>query len=103
MKKSKILFHFRSVLAILMCAITFTGYAQTKTVTGTVLDKQNEPLIGVTVKVQGTTNGTVTNFDGVYSLSNVSADANLEFSYVGMKLQVQKVSGQSVVNVTTVS
>ena len=100
MKKSKILFHFRSVLAILMCAITFTGYAQTKTVTGTVLDKQNEPLIGVTVKVQGTTNGTVTNFNGVYSLSNVSADANLEFSYVGMKLQVQKVSGQSVVNVT---
>ena len=87
MNKQKILIHWRSILTILMCAITLSGYAQTKTVTGTVVDKQNEPLIGVTVKVQGTTNGTVSNFNGVYTLNNVPQNANLELSYVGMKTQ----------------
>ena len=100
MNKQKILIHWRSILTILMCAITLSGYAQTKTVTGTVVDKQNEPLIGVTVKVQGTTNGTVSNFNGVYTLNNVPQNANLELSYVGMKTQTINVSGQSVVNVT---
>ena len=51
MKKRKILIHWRSFLTMLMCVITLSGYAQTRTVTGTVVDKQNEPLIGVTVKV----------------------------------------------------
>ena len=51
MKKQKILIRWKGILTMLMCAITLSGYAQTGTVTGTVVDKQNEPLIGVTVKV----------------------------------------------------
>lgn len=99
MKKRKILIHWKGILTALMCAITLSGYAQIRTVTGTIVDKQNEPLIGVAVKVQGTTNATVTNFDGVYSLTNVPTDAILEISYVGMKPQIISLGGRSTVNV----
>lgn len=99
MKKRKILIHWKGILTALMCAITLSGYAQIRTVTGTIVDKQNEPLIGVAVKVQGTNNATVTNFDGVYSLTNVPTDAILEISYVGMKPQIISLGGRSTVNV----
>ncbi|MHB9056004.1 MAG: SusC/RagA family TonB-linked outer membrane protein [Paludibacteraceae bacterium] len=100
MKKRKNLNHLKGILIVLMCTITLSGFAQIKTVTGTVVDNLNEPLIGVTVKVQGTSNGTVTNFNGVYSLNNVPTDAKLEFSYVGMKSQTVSTSGQTVINIT---
>lgn len=58
---------------------------QQKTVSGKVTDTRNQPLPGVTVVVKGTTQGTVTNADGEYSLSNIPADATLQFSFVGMK------------------
>lgn len=53
-----------------------------KKITGTVLDKNKESLIGVSVVVKGTTNGTVTDFDGNFSL-DVSASDILQFSYIG--------------------
>ena len=58
-----------------------TGYAQKLTISGVVIDKDlNEPLTGVNVLVKGTTTGTITDFDGKYTLE---ADANsiLVFSY----------------------
>ena len=58
---------------------------QQKLVAGKVTDTRNQPLPGVTVVVKGTTNGTVTNADGEYSLSNIPANATLQFSFVGMK------------------
>lgn len=61
-------------------------FAQTKTVTGTVTDAQNEPLIGVSVLIQGTASGTVTDLDGNYSIS-VMPENVLEFSYVGNTAQ----------------
>ena len=55
-----------------------------QTVTGTVLDAAtSEPLIGATVLVEGTTNGTITDANGSFSLSGVSPGAYLLFSYVG--------------------
>lgn len=59
---------------------------QEKNVNGTVLDENGEPLIGVSVLVKGTTTGTVTDFDGKFSL-NVSEGAKLEISYIGYKSQ----------------
>lgn len=57
-------------------------------------------MIGVTVMVKGTTNGTSTDFDGVYSLKNVADNAILVFSYVGCVTEEIKVAGQSSINVT---
>lgn len=65
----------------LLC-LSITVMAQKKSITGKIIDSSNEPLIGATVKEAGTANGTITNFDGNYSL-NVSEGAILEVSYVG--------------------
>lgn len=85
-------------LTCFLLASTVSIYAQTKTVSGKVTDTMNEALIGVTVKVQGTTTGTVTDIDGAYSLSAQSSDV-LEFSYIGMKPKLVTVGSQSTINV----
>lgn len=60
--------------------------AQTKTITGTVVDATNEPVIGASVVETGTTNGTITDLDGKFSL-NVSQGAKINVSYIGYKTQ----------------
>ena len=72
---------------------------QEKEVTGRVTDSSGEPLPGVTVLVKGTTNGTITDFDGNYTISNVSSDGTLVFSFVGMQSQELVVGNQSTFNV----
>ena len=57
-------------------------YAQ-RTVTGVVVDDNGEPLIGAAVRVQGTTDGTITDMDGRFSLPNVADGATVEVSYMG--------------------
>ena len=74
--------------------IPFALYAQNIQVTGTVLDANNEPLPGVNVVQTGTTNGTITDLDGKYSLS-VPSDATLTFSYIGFTNHVEPVNGRS--------
>ncbi|MDE5934736.1 MAG: carboxypeptidase-like regulatory domain-containing protein, partial [Muribaculaceae bacterium] len=67
------------ILSILL--IPVSAYAQTqRTVTGTVLDETGEPLIGATVKVEGTTLGTSTDFDGHFSLNIPESAKQLTFS-----------------------
>lgn len=75
---------------------------QDKSVTGKVTDSSGLPLPGATVVVKGTTNGTVTNFDGEYTISNVPDDAVLQFSFVGMMTQEIAVAGNAVINATMV-
>jgi len=79
---------------------SLTLLAQNITVKGNVVDEQKEPLIGVSVKIQGTTTGTVTDYDGNFELPNVPPTEKLEFSYVGMKTLVVPVDGRTVINVT---
>ncbi|WP_297089342.1 TonB-dependent receptor [uncultured Draconibacterium sp.] len=75
-------------------------WAQKRTVTGSVNDQDGISLPGVTVIEKGTTNGTVTDVDGNFSIS-VSADAEaLQFSFVGMKLQEVVLGTASTYNVT---
>lgn len=87
---------------MLFCLLFLAGnislYAQTKTVSGVVTDAAKEPLIGVSVKIQGTTTGTITDIDGNYTLSAKSGDV-LEFSFVGMKPQLITIGSQNIVNV----
>ncbi len=72
---------------------------QQSNVTGAITDSSGEPLIGVTVVVKGTTNGTITDFDGNYTLSNVPDDAVVVFSFIGMSTQEVAVAGKSVIDV----
>ena len=72
---------------------------QKKTVSGKVTDTDNEPLPGVSVIVQGTTVGIITDFEGVYSLEIPNDAAILTFSFVGMKTQDIVIGEQSVINV----
>ncbi len=68
-------------------------------VSGMVTTRTGEPIPGVTVLVKGTSNGTVTDIDGNYSLTNLSNDAVLVFSFVGMKTQELPVEGKSSLSV----
>ena len=72
---------------------------KSKTVSGKVTDSSGASLPGVTVVVKGTTAGVITDANGSYSLSNIPANATLQFSFVGMKTQEMKVDGKSTVNV----
>lgn len=72
-----------------------TGVVQAKKkITGTVLDETNQPMIGVTVRVQGTNAGFTTDFDGKFS-ADVPDNAVLVFSYIGYKDYTLKVGNQS--------
>lgn len=92
------------VVTMFLIGMFLTGmYAQTITVTGSVIDKEmGDPLIGVNVLVKGTTNGTVTDMDGHYSLT-VNPNDVLVFSYISMKTVEETVNGRKTINVTMVS
>jgi len=64
-----------------------------------VIDENGEPLIGVTVMVVGTTNGTATDLDGNYELKNVPSKSKLAFSYIGYADKTEEVKGRTVINV----
>lgn len=59
-----------------------------KSIKGTVLDENGEPVIGASVRVKNTTNATVTDIDGKFTLNNVSGD--VEITYIGYRTQVIK-------------
>ncbi len=85
----------RGASLVLIWAISLCLSAQNLTVTGLVSDTGGEPLIGVTVQVRGTTNGTVTDIDGRFALSNVPTNAVLDVSYVGMQAQSIQLNGKT--------
>lgn len=70
-------------------------------ITGNVVDDRGETLIGINIKEKGTTNGTITDFDGNFELSVQDGDnVTLEFSYIGMKRQEIKLGNLSHILVT---
>lgn len=91
MRKSIILF-----MTFFLCIV---GYAQKRTISGTVTDKDlKEPLIGVNVLLKGTTTGTVTDMDGNYTI-DVEGNGTLVFSYVSMKTVEESINGRSTINI----
>lgn len=64
------------------------------------MDKTGETVIGASVLVKGTTNGTITDVDGNFTLKNVQEDAVLQVSFVGYKAQDVALKGQSNIKVT---
>jgi len=73
---------------------------QKKSVSGKVVDSSGGGLPGVSVVLKGTTNGTITDMDGKFTLSNIPENGTLQFSFVGMKLQEVPVEGKTSFNVT---
>ena len=87
------------LLTLLLVLVVQIGFAQEKTVSGTVLDEDGLPLPGVNVIEQGTSNGAQTDFDGNYSIS-VEPGGVLVFSYIGFKAQKITIGSSDVYNVT---
>lgn len=71
-----------------------------RTVSGIILDKNGDPIIGASILVKGTTNGTITDLDGKYNLANVPENSTLEISYIGYKTQSLKATDKSLANIT---
>jgi len=86
-------------MLFLSIALSFSMMAQ-KTVTGVVKDDTGVTLPGVNIVLKGTTQGTITDIDGKYSIQVPGEDAILHFSYIGMQDQDIPVKGKSVINVT---
>ncbi|MDO5665066.1 MAG: TonB-dependent receptor [Bacteroidia bacterium] len=76
---------------------------KTLSIKGHVVDEKGEPLVGVTIIVQGNPSlGTITDIDGNFTLSGVPSKGNLEISYIGMKTQVVEVNGRTTINIKMV-
>ena len=69
-------------MSLLMVFLSIPAFAQNQTVTGTVLDELNEPVIGATVTVEGTKIATVTDLDGNYKIA-APAGAKVTITYIG--------------------
>lgn len=92
----------RQIILTTLEANNFTGNIfsqQQKSISGKVTDSSGGSLPGVTVVVKGTTNGTITDSNGNYSLSNVPENATLQFSFMGMKMQEVLVGKSTTINI----
>ncbi|WP_350291021.1 SusC/RagA family TonB-linked outer membrane protein [uncultured Croceitalea sp.] len=86
------------ILTLLLAFVVHLTFAQDKTISGTVTDGDGLPLPGVNIVVEGTSNGTQTDFDGNYSIS-ASAGQTILFSYIGQKDERRTVGAGSTINV----
>ncbi|KAA5827977.1 SusC/RagA family TonB-linked outer membrane protein [Algibacter amylolyticus] len=100
---------FRKSIKLCCTVFLFLGvlmgnkmYAQDKTIpiSGTITDQSGQPIPGVNILEQGTTNGTVTDFDGKYAFKVASKNSVLVISYVGFETQIINVEGKSVIDIS---
>jgi TonB-linked SusC/RagA family outer membrane protein len=85
---------------IIITKANITEIQQQKSINGRVTDSSGGTLPGVSVVIKGTTNGTITDMDGNYKISNVPENATLVFSFVGMKTQEVAVGNKVTINIT---
>lgn len=88
-----------SLLVLLCTLVSFSAFAQERTITGTVTDKDGMGLIGVNILQKGTGNGTVTDIDGNYSVQLKEGNDILVYSYTGYEATEEKVGSRSQVDV----
>ncbi|WP_028912606.1 TonB-dependent receptor [Prevotella sp. MA2016] len=89
----------RLMFTVLFTVFAIGAFAQNK-ITGTVVDAQGEPIIGASVVIKGTSNGTVTDFDGKFVIANAPAKGSLVISYVGYRTQTISLSGTNQIKTT---
>ncbi|RGN31512.1 SusC/RagA family TonB-linked outer membrane protein [Bacteroides oleiciplenus] len=105
----------RSLMAIIICVALLTGsrmtYAvnehasvystqQTGKIKGTVIDVNGEPVIGASVVLKGTSNGTITDIDGNFTLSDIPSNGMIQVSFIGYKTLEVQVKGQNSFSLT---
>ncbi|WP_026452588.1 SusC/RagA family TonB-linked outer membrane protein [Aequorivita capsosiphonis] len=90
---------FSGILTLLLALVVQLTFAQQKTITGTVTDESGLPLPGANVIIKGTSSGTQSDFDGIYSIS-ANVGQTLTYSYVGFDTKEVKVGNQNSINVT---
>ena len=91
----------RGWFTLLALILTISLYAQNATLKGVIVDETDTPLIGATVQVKGTSTGSITDFDGNYTIK-ANKGAVITFSYIGYKTQEIKFTGQSTINIKMV-
>ncbi|MCB0596110.1 MAG: SusC/RagA family TonB-linked outer membrane protein [Lewinellaceae bacterium] len=92
----------KPILCLLIALLAFfsqEAYAQ-KVVSGQVSDENGEPLIGVSILEQGTSNGAITDLDGRYSITLTTEDPALTFSYVGLQAVTVRPGARTAIDVT---
>ena len=87
-------------ISLLLAFSVGSAWAQGKRVTGTVLDKDGMSVIGASVRLEGTSSGTITDIDGKFVLEDMPQTGTLEISFVGYKTVKLSLEGKSVFNVT---
>mgnify|MGYP000690392530 FL=1 len=85
------------IIAAMATSFALNMNAQSVKVTGTVVDSNNEPVIGAYIKVKGSSKGAVTDLDGHYTI-DADKNATLVISYVGMANQEEKIGNRSQIN-----
>ncbi len=90
----------KMIMACIFALLCISSTYAQKKVTGTVADASGEAVIGASVVVKGTTNGTITDMDGKFELSNVPNNGTLTISYVGYLTQDVSVAGKNSLKVT---
>ena len=78
--------------------LLISGYAQKRTITGTVTDEKGNPIANASVQIKGTVIGTTTNADGTYSISVPPNGKTLVFSSVNAEAQQIPIGSDDVVN-----
>lgn len=87
-----------ALIVMFLCSASAT--AQNLSIKGKVIDRAEETIIGASVLVEGTSNGTVTDLNGEFNLSNVPPQATLKISYVGYTPQTIRVDGKTSIIIT---
>lgn len=91
--------NFKKRLLFIMCMVlSISAFAQSRVISGKVTDSKGETLPGVSILIQGTTNGTSTDVEGNFSLKAENGNV-LVFSFIGYKTQYVKLEGQTTLNV----
>src|SRR5688572_8050300 len=87
------------LMAFLLAVSASSVYAQ-RAITGTVVDKDQQPVPGVNVVITGTALGSITNADGRYSIDAPSDAKSLTFTFIGMESQEVSIGSQTQINIT---
>ena len=87
-------------LTLILSVVILCSGLTAQTVSGSVTDANNEPLIGVNIQEAGTANGATTDEYGSYQITVQSLNATLIFSYIGFTTVEKALNGQNILNVT---
>ena len=92
--------HWQRLFFLALMAICSQAAMAQEKVSGVVVDASGEPVIGASVVVKGTSNGTITDFNGHFTIQSVPSGGSLVVSYVGYSSQTVPVAGKNTFNIT---